>query len=60
MCVLYNDYKLYLSILDFVFKQFNKVIKSEVSLKVMDEIFDYDFDGKINISYVVYFGDVKY
>lgn len=60
MCVLYNDYKLYLSILDFVFKQFNKVIKSEVSLKVMDEIFDYDFDGKINISYVLYFVYVKY
>lgn len=45
MRVSYNDYKLYLSILESVSKQLNKAIKSEASLKVTDEIPDHDFDG---------------
>ena len=45
MRVSYNDYKLYLSILDSVSKQLNKAIKSEASSKVTDEIPDHDFDG---------------
>ena len=45
MRVSYNDYKLYLSILESVSKQLNKAIKSEASSKVTDEIPDHDFDG---------------
>lgn len=45
MRVSYNDYKLYLSILESVSKQLNKAIKSEASLKVTDEIPNHDFDG---------------
>ena len=45
MRVSYNDYKLYLSILDSVSKQLNKAIKSEASSKATDEIPDHDFDG---------------
>ena len=60
MRVSYNDYKLYLSILDSVSKQLNKAIKSEASSKVTDEIPDHDFDGKTNISHVVHSVDVKY
>lgn len=59
MRVSYNDYKLYLSILDSVSKQLNKAIKSEASSKVTDEIPDHDFDGKTNISHV-HSVDAKY
>ena len=45
MRVSYNDYKLYLSILDSVSKQLNKAIKSEAIVKVPEEIPDHDFDG---------------
>ena len=51
MRVSYNDYKLYLSILESVSKQLNKAIKSEVSSNFTDEIPDHDFDGKTNIGY---------
>lgn len=53
MRVSYNDYKLYLSILESVSKQLNKAIKSEASSKVTDEIPDHDFDGEANSSYVL-------
>ena len=53
MRVSYNDYKLYLSILESVSKQLNKAIKSEVSSNATEEIPDHDFDGKtkMNIEY---------
>ena len=53
MRVSYNDYKLYLSILESVSKQLNKAIKSEASSKVTDEIPDHDFDGEANSSSVL-------
>ena len=46
MRVSYNDYKLYLSILESVSKQLNRAIKSEVSPISEDDIPDHDFDGK--------------
>ena len=53
MRVSYNDYKLYLSILESVSKQLNKAIKSEISSNATEEIPDHDFDGKtkMNIEY---------
>ena len=47
MRVSYNDYKLYLSILESVSKQLNRAIKSEVSANSEDDIPDHDFDGKL-------------
>ena len=49
MRVSYNDYKLYLSILESVSKQLNKAIKSEASSNIADEVPHHDFDGKENI-----------
>lgn len=46
MRVSYNDYKLYLSILESVSKQLNRAIESEVSANPKDEIPDHDFDGE--------------
>ena len=46
MRVSYNDYKLYLSILESVSKELKRAIKSEVSLNSEDDIPDHDFDGK--------------
>ena len=51
MRVSYNDYKLYLSILESVSKQLNRAIKSEVSSNPKDEIPDHDFDGETNVGY---------
>ena len=51
MRVSYNDYKLYLSILESVSKQLNRAIKSEVSLNSEDDIPDHDFDGKRDTVY---------
>ncbi|XP_022802556.1 vacuolar protein sorting-associated protein 13D-like isoform X2 [Stylophora pistillata] len=45
MRVSYNDYKLYLSILDSVSKQLNKAIKSEVNLNPAEEVPDHEFDA---------------
>ena len=53
MRVSYNDYKLYLSILESVSKQLNKAIKSEASSNFTDEVPHHDFDGKENIDYRV-------
>ena len=52
MRVSYNDYKLYLSILESVSKQLNRAIKSEVSLNSEDDIPDHDFDGKRDTVYL--------
>lgn len=49
MRVSYNDYKLYLSILESVSKQLNRAIKSEVSSNPKDEIPDHNFDGERNV-----------
>ena len=46
MRVSYNDYKLYLSILDSVSKQLNKAIKSEVNSNVAELLPDHEFDGE--------------
>lgn len=45
MRVSYNDYKLYLSILESVSKQLNRAIKSEVISGSKDEIPKHDFDA---------------
>ena len=46
MRVSYNDYKLYLSILDSVSKQLNKAIKTdETNSKLRDQIPEHNFDG---------------
>ena len=52
MRVSYNDYKLYLSILESVSKQLNKAIESEASAKVPEEIPDHAYDGKLLFSIV--------
>lgn len=52
MRVSYNDYKLYLSILESVSKQLNKAIKSEANANVAEEIPDHHFDGKFLCSIV--------
>ena len=52
MRVSYNDYKLYLSILESVSKQLNRAIKSEISSSAKDEIPSHDFDGEMFL-YVV-------
>ena len=57
MRVSYNDYKLYLSILESVSKQLNRAIKSEVSLNSDDDIPDHDFDGKRDMVYFPLFID---
>lgn len=54
MRVSYNDYKLYLSILESVSKQLNRAIKSEVSLNSEDDIPDHDFDGKRDTLFIVH------
>lgn len=46
MRVSYNDYKLYLSILDSVSKQLNKAIESEVNSNAAEEVPDHEFDGE--------------
>lgn len=51
MRVSYNDYKLYLSILESVSKQLNRAIKSEVSSNPRDEIPDHDFDGEPTVGF---------
>lgn len=55
MRVSYNDYKLYLSILESVSKQLNRAIKSEISSSAKDEIPNHDFDGEMTLffSYVL-------
>ena len=64
MRVSYNDYKLYLSILESVSKQLNRAIKSEVSPNSEDDIPDHDFDGKLVTVYfplllLFFFGSEK-
>ena len=53
MRVSYNDYKLYLSILESVSKQLNRAIKSEVSSNPQEDIPDHDFDGKALLVFVL-------
>ena len=53
MRVSYNDYKLYLSILESVSKQLNRAIKSEVSSNPKEDIPDHDFDGKALLVFVL-------
>lgn len=49
MRVSYNDYKLYLSILESVSKQLNRAIKSEISSSAKDEIPNHNFDGEMTL-----------
>lgn len=57
MRVSYNDYKLYLSILESVSKQLNRAIKSEISSSAKDEIPNHDFDGEMTLLFLYVLND---
>ena len=59
MRVSYNDYKLYLSILESVSKQLNRAIKSEVISGSKDEIPKHDFDGETTVFFNGYINNIN-